>query len=209
MCSLGNSIILSVDPSAIPDSAREPADSGNITDEFGFVIVWNVPEPSEFIYEYEVLITEQARRNRRNEPKPMRFLVPSNENQFEFTDGTAYTDYLALVNAMLNVSVINGSVPALVPITLQTAQGSELAQGCILEFCSCTISPPSPLLSLSPSLLCIPVSSLPEDVKESDVEITSFNLMWTAPKMPNGRIIGYRVSIITTPSVHMEVCSEA
>ena len=31
--------------------------------------------------------------------------------------------------------------------------------------------------------------------------------MWTAPKMPNGRIIGYRVSIITTPSVHMGVFS--
>ena len=187
--------ILSVDPDAIPDSAREAVETKNVTEGFGFVIVWNIPEPSEFIYKYEVIITELTRRKRRHEP--MRFLVSSNENQFEFT------------NALLNVSGINGRVPALLPITLQTAQGSELAQGCILEFCSCTISPPSPLLSLFPSLLCIPVSSPPEDVKESDVEITSFNLMWMAPKMPNGRIIGYKVSIITTPSVHMGVCSEA
>ena len=148
-------VILSVDPDAVPVSAKEPVETKNITDLedeiFGFVIEWNVPEPREFIDEYEVIITEQPRRNRRNEPepKPMRFLVPSNKNQFPFMDGTAYTDYLALVNALLNVSGINGSVPALLPITLQTAQGSELALGHTLEFCSCTTSS---LPSFSPSL---------------------------------------------------------
>ena len=123
--------ILSVDPDAIPNSAREPVETKNITDSekdiFGFEIVWNVPEPSEFIDEYEVIITEQAKRKRRNEP--LRFLVLSNENQFQFTNGTAFTKYIAGVDALLNVSSINGRVPALLPITLQTAQGSELALG--------------------------------------------------------------------------------
>ena len=184
------------------DSAREPVETRNITDPeeelFGFLIVWNVPELSEFIDEYEVLIEDKGRRSRRNEP--MRFLVPSIETSYEFTDGTAYTDYLARVDALVYVSGIIGRVPALLPIPLQTAQGSELALGHTLEFCSCTTSS---LPSLSLSLLCIPVSSPPDIVERSNIKITSCYLKWTAPDMPNGRIVGYRVSISTTPSVHM------
>ena len=155
MCSLGDTdtcVILSVDPDAVPVSAREPVETKNITDPeeeiFGFVIEWNVPEPREFIDKYEVIITDQGRRSRRNEP--MIFPVPSNENSYEFTTGTAYTDYLARVDALFNVGGVIGRVPALLPIPLQTAQGSELAQGHTLEFCSCTTSSLPLTFSLSP-----------------------------------------------------------
>ena len=128
-CNLGNTdtcIIFSVDPSAIPDSAREPEESRNISvvEGFGFVIVWSVPEQSEFIDEYEVIITELISRKRRNLPTLAR--VPSNESSYEFTTGQPFTEYSVKVDALLSVNGVSGRVPALVPITLQTAQGSEL-----------------------------------------------------------------------------------
>ena len=157
MCSLGNTntcIILSVEPSAIPDSAREPEERRNISvvEGFGFVIVWSVPEQSEFIDVYEVIITELTSRN-----EPMTHHVPHNENQFEFTTGQPFTEYSVRVDGLLSVSGVNESVPVLVPTSLQTAQGSELAvcqSGLHLRVLLCTIFPscihPLPSLSLSP-----------------------------------------------------------
>ena len=91
---------------------------------FGFVIEWNVPEPSEFIVGYEVTITVLARRSRRNQP--MTYNVSSNENSFSIIAGQPFTEYSVEVDALLNVNGVSGRVPALLPITLQTAQGSEL-----------------------------------------------------------------------------------
>ena len=120
-------IILSVDPDAAPDSVREPA--GTTITTVGFEIEWNVPEPREFIVRYEITITEQARRSRRNEPMKYMYNVSGNENSFPFTTGKPFTEYSVEVDALLDVNGVSGSVPALLPITLQTAQGSELALG--------------------------------------------------------------------------------
>ena len=163
MCSLGNTntcIILSVDPSAIPDSAKVPKESRNVS-EVGFVIEWNVPEQSEFIDEYLVIIRELINRTRRNEPMTHR--VPRNENQFEFTTGQPFTEYSVRVDGLLSVGGVNETVPVLVPTSLQTAQGSELAvcqNGLHHRVLLCTIFPspihPLPSLSLSLSLLSPP-----------------------------------------------------
>ena len=118
-------IILSVDPSAIPDSAREPEERRNISvvEGFGFVILWSVPEQSEFIDRYEVIITELI--SRKSPILPTLARIPNNAS-YEFTTGQPFTEYSVKVDALLSVNGASGRVPALVPITLQTAQGSEL-----------------------------------------------------------------------------------
>ena len=70
------------------------------------------------------------------------------------------------------------------------------------------LSHPSPHFLPLSSLLCIPVSSPPRSIQVSEIDITSFSLRWVEPVTPNGMIIRYRVSIITTSSVHIEISSE-
>ena len=85
------------------------------------------------------------------------YSVSRNENSFEFTAGQPFAKYSVRVDALLNVRDVIGSVPALVPTTLQTAQGSELALCFIIE----SVHVPPPSLSPLSSVFSIITSKYP------------------------------------------------
>ena len=60
------------EPDAIPGPAREPAEAMNLTEVFGFIISWNVPEVNPtFIVEYEVFIDRADSRRQKRQTVPI------------------------------------------------------------------------------------------------------------------------------------------
>ena len=112
-------------PDAIPDSAKAPAAATNVTEGFGFIISWNVPEVEPaFIEGYEVFINRADLRRRKRQEDPIR--RPADVTSYTFTTDEAFTDFLVRVDGLLRVSGQRGRVPALIETCLRTSEGSEL-----------------------------------------------------------------------------------
>ena len=114
------------DPGAVPDSAKAPAAATNVTEGFGFTIIWNVPEVEPaFIDGYEVIINRADLRRRKRQEDHI-LVVPADVTSYTYTTDEAFTDFLVRVDGLLRVSGQRGRVPALIETRLRTREGSEL-----------------------------------------------------------------------------------